>query len=767
MLPDYEKMGMFYLGKEDEELLLYDSRHLLTHGVVIGMTGSGKTGLSIALLEEAAIDGIPAIVIDPKGDLANLLLTFPDLSPASFAPWVPEGKDAAVEASAWQAGLAQWGQDGARISRLRESVDVKLYTPGSRSGTPVSFVKSLDLPPAKVLEDEEALRERILAVASSLLGLVDAPADPVKSREHVLVSRILHDTWSAGNALTLENLVQRIQDPRVQKIGVLDLESFFPEKARFELASAFNNLLASPGFGAWLEGDALDVQTFLRAPNGKPRISIFSIAHLGDQERMFFVTLLLHQMVGWMRSQSGTTSLRALLYMDEIFGYFPPVANPPSKLPLLTLLKQARAFGLGVLLATQNPVDLDYKGLSNAGTWFVGRLQTERDKARVVEGLMGAAGGRPVDGPGLDKLLSSLEKRQFLLHDVHDPDGPRLLSTRFTMSYLRGPLTREELRRFKGDAAAISSTAKPQTTTTETVQALPVMGKDIPQVFIGSGPYVANLLGLADVTVSDAKTDINVTRTVSFLVPFREGALPVDWDNASFFDGSAASLPSRPDDDHAVCAPCVVPEAASKAKSYATWQKDFAAWLLANQGVSRFRSKKAGLTSEPNEDEGAFRARLELSLREGRDRAADTLRAKYEPKFAQLREKIRTESQALEEAQAAQAATNQASTFAVGASIVGAIFGKPSASRIAGGVSRAARGYGQAQKASERTEKRQENIEALQEKWRALDLEFQAQSREIAAQFDAASEPLERITVKPKKTGIRVQLMALAWRGTT
>jgi Helicase HerA, central domain len=753
MLPDYEKMGAFYLGKEDDELLMYDSRHLLTHGVVIGMTGSGKTGLSITILEEAALDGVPAIVIDPKGDLSNLLLTFPELRAEDFAPWVPEGKDPQVEADIWKAGLAEWGQDGARIARLREAVDIKLYTPGSKAGTPVSFIKSLELPPAAILEDEEVLRERIVAVVSSLLGLVGADADPVKSREHVLLSRIVHDTWNAGKSLDLGLLIQRIQDPRVNKIGVLDLESFFPEKARFELASTFNNLLASPGFATWLEGDALDIDTFLRAPGidgkGKPRISIFSIAHLGDQERMFFVTLLLHQMVGWMRSQSGTTSLRALLYMDEIFGFFPPVANPPSKMPLLTLLKQARAFGLGVLLATQNPVDLDYKGLSNAGTWFIGRLQTERDKARVVEGLLSAAGSRPVDQSGLDRLLSSLEKRQFLLHDVHDADGPRLLRTRFTLSYLRGPLTREQLKGFKQGRpkerapSLVPAPTSARAVATET-SAIPVVAKEITQVVLGEGPYVPCLLGVADVTISDTKAGIDVARTVAFLIPFREGALPVDWDSAQFYGGDVAGLPSRASDDARAEA---LPDVALKAKSYATWTKEFSAWLFANQGVSRFKSPSSGLLSEPNESESAFRARIELAAREARDRALDALRAKYDPKFAQLKEKIRTEAQALEEATAAEKAQGQANTFAIGASLVGAIFGRTSVSKIARGVSQAARAKGQSEKASERT----------------LDAAFQEEAQALAQKLDAANEALERVTAKPKKAGIRVMLFALAW----
>src|SRR5687768_9276930 len=227
----------------------------------------------------------------------------------------------------------------------------------------------------------------------------------------------------------------------------MDLDSFFPSNDRFELAMALNHLLASPSFASWMEGDPLDIPTILHTPAGKPRLAIFSIAHLGDAERMFFVSLLLNQVLGWMRAQSGTTSLRAILYMDEIFGYFPPVANPPSKLPLLTLLKQGRAFGLGVVLTTQNPVDLDYKGLSNAGTWFIGRLQTERDKVRVLEGLEGIAvgTGQKFDRQEMDQLLAGLSTRIFLMNNTHD-ELPEVFQTRWTMSYLRGPLTRTQIK---------------------------------------------------------------------------------------------------------------------------------------------------------------------------------------------------------------------------------------------------------------------------------------------------------------------------------
>ena len=462
---DYEKLGAFYLGRPYDlgakapqpGLVLYDSKDLVTHAVCVGMTGSGKTGLCIAMIEEAALDGIPTIAIDPKGDLADLMLTFPQLRPEDFRPWVNEEDAAkngltvdayaAQQAELWKSGLASWGEDGERIKRLRDAADFAVYTPGSNAGIPVSILASFAAPPAALRDDEELFRERVMTTVTSLLGLVGIEADPVKSREHVLLSTLVTNAWTQGQDLDIAKLVGQVQTPPVARIGVMDVESFYPATDRQKLALALNNLLAAPGFSAWLQGVPMDIATMLRTPEGKPRVAIVSIAHLADAERMFFVSLLLNQVLSWMRTQSGTTSLRAILYMDEIFGFFPPVATPPSKLPLLTILKQARAFGLGVVLATQNPVDLDYKGLSNAGTWLLGRLQTERDKARVLDGLEGvaAAANASFDKAAMSETLAGLGNRIFLMNNVHE-DAPRVFETRWAMSYLRGPLTREQIK---------------------------------------------------------------------------------------------------------------------------------------------------------------------------------------------------------------------------------------------------------------------------------------------------------------------------------
>ena len=449
----------------ENQALLYDPRDLTTHAVCLGMTGSGKTGLGIALIEEAALNGIPALVVDPKGDLANLLLAFPSLSAEAFRPWVdpagmPDGVslDEQVErvANSWRDGLAQWGLDGGRIARLKRTTEVALYTPGSDAGRQVSIVQSLAAPEGGWQRDTEVLREAISHTVSALLTLIQVRSDPVTGREHNLLSTIVERAWRAGRDMDLAALIAQVQRPPFERLGVLPLDHFYPEKERAALAMALNGLLASPRFGAWLEGAPLRVDSLIRAPDGRPQVSIFYLAHLSDVERHFFVTLLLDQVRSWLRIQEGTSRLRAILYIDELYGMMPPYpANPPTKAPLLALLKQARSQGLGLVLSSQNPVDLDYKGLSNAGTWFIGRLQTANDRQRALEGLREAASGAGTTpdaagafgGQTLEEAIAGLKPRTFLLHNVHQ-EGPALFQTRHTMSYLRGPLTRRQIRRW-------------------------------------------------------------------------------------------------------------------------------------------------------------------------------------------------------------------------------------------------------------------------------------------------------------------------------
>jgi hypothetical protein len=772
---EFEKLGVFYLGKTKDGLLLYDSKDLVTHAVCVGMTGSGKTGLCVTLLEEAAIDGIPAIIIDPKGDLSNLLLTFPNLAPEDFRPWVEE-RDPAQEANTWKEGLEKWGQDGERIKRLRDAADFRVYTPGSNSGLPVSIVKSFVAPPETIRQDNELLAERINTTVTSLLGLIGVEADPVRSREHILVSNILQQEWSAGRDLDIATLIQKVQAPAIAKIGVMDLDSFYPAQDRFQLAMALNNLLASPSFASWMEGEPLDVQQFLYTQTGKPRLSIFSIAHLADAERMFFVSLLLNQVLGWMRAQSGTSSLRAILYMDEIFGYFPPVANPPSKLPLLTLLKQARAFGLGVVLATQNPVDLDYKGLSNAGTWFIGRLQAERDKARVLEGLEGIASGtgQKFDRQQMEQLIAGLDKRIFLMNNVHD-DGPEVFETRWALSYLRGPLTRTQIKTLMdplktgaGVAAAsapVATAPAPPTAATQTTKAL--LPPEITQYYIpvrssegGSLTYHPMLLGAAEVRYSNSKT-VEVTQQLTLLTAITDGPVSLDWSEAVALDVPVEDLETKPQQEAQFAE---VPANATKVKSYATWRKDLASWIYRNQRLELLESTSLDIVSDPGESERDFRVRLQQLAREQRDEAVEKLRRKYAPKFEQLEERKRRAEQAVARETEQAKGQKMQTAISFGATLLGSFLGRKRASlSTLGRATTAVRGVGRSMKESQDVDRAEDNVAAVTQKLSDLEAEFQAETAALERSLDPQTEQLEKVSLKPTKANIAVKLVTLAW----
>ena len=786
-MQDFEKLGVFYLGKNksNDDLLLYDSKDLVTHAVCVGMTGSGKTGLCISLLEEAAIDNIPAIMIDPKGDLCNLLLTFPNLAPQDFTPWVEEGVDPAQQATFWKEGLAKWGEDGARIKRLQDAADFRIYTPGSNAGLPVSILKSFAAPPEAIRQDNESLAERISTTVTSLLALVGIEADPVRSREHILISNILNQEWSNGKDLDIAGLIQKVQSPSITKIGVMDLDSFFPADDRFQLAMALNNLLASPSFASWMEGEALDIARFLHTDGGKPRLSIFSIAHLGDAERMFFVSLLLNQVLGWMRTQSGTSSLRAILYMDEIFGYFPPVANPPSKLPLLTLLKQGRAFGLGVVLATQNPVDLDYKGLANTGTWFIGRLQTERDKARVLEGLEGIAAGtgQKFDKQAMEQLLAGLDKRIFLLNNVHD-DGPELFETRWALSYLRGPLTRAQIKLLMDPLkqggpivtpAAASANAPTVAAASAPVSSTPAKNErallppDITQYFIpvrGSGDanstltYHPTLLGAAEVRYSDSKS-VDLVQQVKLLAAFSDGPVNLDWDSAVALDLPVEDLESEAQTGAQFGE---VPGDATKAKSYASWRKDLGSWLYRNQRLELFESPTLDIVSNPGESERDFRVRLQQIGREQRDDAVEKLRRKYAPKLEQLEERKRRAEQAV--AREAEQAKGQKVQTAIsfGATLLSSFLGRKRTSlSTLGRATTAVRGVGRSMKESQDVDRAEENVVSISQKLADLEAEFQLETSELEKSLDPQTEQLEKVSLKPTKANIAVKVLTLAW----
>ena len=814
---DFEKLGALYLGDEVDAasgerggMLLLDSRDLTTHGVIIGMTGSGKTGLGVGLIEEAAIDRIPVIAIDPKGDLPNLLLAFPDLAPTDFRPWINEDiarqrgvapeTYAAQQAEAWRKGLAGWGQDGERIRRLRDHADFAVYTPGSSAGIPVSVLRSFDAPPQALIDDPDAYRERVQSAITGLLGLLGVDADPVRSREHILLSSILDDAWRQGRSLDLGALIQAIQQPPFTRLGVMELESVYPAKDRFALAMQLNALLASPGFQAWMEGEPLDVASLLYTPAGKPRVAIFSIAHLGEAERMFFVTMLLSAVLAWTRSQPGTTTLRALLYMDEVFGFFPPTANPPSKQPMLTLLKQARAYGLGVVLATQNPVDLDYKGLGNTGTWFIGRLQTERDKARVLDALDGAmAGSNPIPRAELDRMISGLAQRTFLLHSVHR-GAPTPFTTRWVMSYLAGPMTLAQIRRLanrdatevaqtralshasgtgpspipapSAPAAATVTTATPDTTATPmpaTVPATPnasrpLLPPDVRQFFV---PPVARADGLtyrpavlaaAEARYAHVRLGVDETRSLQVLVPLDAGPITFSPDRTELADLPVEFLDTEP---VAGASFAPLPGQATQARSYTGWSRELVRWIQSTQPIVLYESKKMKLASNVGESERDFRIRLAERSREARDAQADRIRGRYESRFRTLQDRLRR----AEQAAARRAAQAQQAALSTGVAVLGGLLGAMlggGAKGQLGRASTAARGAGRVAQTRQETAMAGETVEAVRAQIDELERELQAELRRLD---DAAvgEAPLEEVAVRANLNAISMRLVALVW----
>jgi hypothetical protein len=800
--PAFEKLGLFYLGRRHdpatsqtlEEPVLYDSRDLVTHAVCVGMTGSGKTGLCLGLIEEAVIDGVPVIAIDPKGDLGNLLLTFPRLSPDEFRPWVNEDDArragmsveafAADQAKSWASGLQAWGQDAARVQRLRDAAEFTIFTPGSRAGRPVSILSSFSAPAPAEREDAELLAERANSTATSALVLAGVDAPP-RSREHSLVAGLLTHAWRSGADLDLAGLIRHVQTPPFDRVGVVDLESFFPAKDRFELAMQLNGVLAAPGFETWLEGEPLDPQGLFYSPEGRPRVSIFSIAHLGDVERVFFVSLLMNQMVGWMRRQTGTTSLRAVLYMDEILGYFPPVSNPPSKPPLLTLLKQGRAFGLGIVLATQNPVDLDYKGLANTGTWFLGRLQTERDKARVLDGLEGVSGG--LDRAEADRVLSALKRRVFLMHNVHDT-GPTVFETRWTLSYLRGPLSRDQIKSLTrmappGARSAAGAPARPPSAPPAEPAATgssggagsldsaisaerPVVPPGIQEWFIKgaaeTATYAPGVLGAARVSFSDRALGVDTTADVYYFAPVTDDAIQLNWAAAERLDIRANDLSRAPGSPDPRFEP--LPAAAAQPKKYAGWEKSLKSWLGQHERVTLLRHTGLDVISRPAESERDFRIRLQHEARAARDAAVDAVRRKFASKQAALAERLRRAEQSVER-EAQQASDSKMQTaVSMGATLLGALLGRKAVSvGTLGRATTAARGVGRSMKEASDVKRAAEGVESVKAAIAAVEVEIAEAVAGVTARIDQDA-PLEQVSLAPKRGQVEVQFVALAWK---
>ena len=799
---DYEKLGAFYLGRErdpdtgelESEPLLYDSKDLTTHGVIVGMTGSGKTGLGVCLLEEAAIDGIPAIIIDPKGDMGNLLLNFPKLKPSSLQPWIEKEQAArkgmTVEeyakktAATWKKGLASWDQTPDRIEMLADSCERVIYTPGSSAGLPLAIIKSLDAPPPEVRESREAFQEAIEAAVNGLLTLLDITPDPIRSSEHILLSNILAHAWAEGRSLSLPGLIGQVQQPPFDKIGIMDLERVAPQKDRMALAMQINNVLASPGFAAWMQGEPLDAQRLLYTEDGKPKLSVVSIAHLDDRERMFFVTLLLSEVLSWMRAQSGTSSLRAILYMDEVFGYLPPIGNPPTKKLLLTLLKQARAFGLGLILATQNPVDLDYKALSNAGTWWLGRLQTEQDVNRVIEGLQGAAAanGQTLNRGEVETILSGISARNFLMNNVHE-DAPALFEVRWVLSYLAGPLTRAQIKRLTDpirpepaakakastpllptdddeEADLPGSATKPALTAAVEERFLPLdletalnRSRDRDQLLL----YRPAIFATGHLHYVDRKTDLDVWRDFFRLVPLDGSA--IDWTAAERHDEEPPELQDAPEPDARFED---LPRGYGNSKPYTAAKGKLKTELYRSERLTLHHCPELDQYSRPGEGLGDFRARLRDAARERRDIEVEKVREKLRSKIERQEEDVAKAAQRVE-VEEEQASAAKMSTFSyIAQSVLGAVLGRKSGVSMSK-VGTAARSASRSSQQAGDVRRAKEKLEDEEDELRDLERDLEDALDEVQSQFDPESLTIDAYEIKPRKSDIDVEECGLVW----
>ena len=783
----FEKLDLFYLGREIDPAgnrttrpLLYKHSHLTTHAAIIGMTGSGKTGLGICLLEEAAIDRLPALIIDPKGDMANLLLTFPEMRAEDFLPWIDQARaeqkgmrheDLARETAAtWEQGLQDWGQDRQRIARLRANADFALYTPGSTVGRPLSVLSGLEAPSPQELADNATAAGLVNATVSSLLALIGIQAEPLTSREHILLAAILLHTWRQQIPVSLESLIGSVVSPPFAQIGVLPLESFYPQAKRMELAMQLNNLLASPGFAAWTQGEPLAIDSLLYTADGRPRISIFSLAHLNDSERMFFVTMLLGRLITWMRRQPGSSGLRCLLYMDEIFGYFPPLGNPPAKEPMLLLLKQARAYGLGIVLATQNPVDLDYKGLANIGTWFIGRLQTRQDQDRVLTGLAGGMKAPPVEA--IRQLLAGMRGRTFLMHSAH-LDAPVLFETRWVMSYLKGPIALSEIALLTSPVPVAASplpapgSPAPVPAGTEQYQPTPpLLPAGVPQCFVppplpGDGlRYHAFLAGAARVRLFNQARGIDLVQAEHLKIPLAGGRAP-DW-------AAAQANPVAP--EMTVAQPPVgvsfqaLPAEVLAWKNLRDQEKRLVDFLYQSRTLSLQRVAALKLESSPGEGESQFQQRVADRLREMKATETEKLRQQYQDKQEGLERRLRTAHARVEKEKGEAASRGVDTALNFGVAVLGAFFGRKAlsvstATRSAQGV----RSAGRLLKEKDDVRRAEEEIGRVEEEIAALTAELGEKTAGLAQRFDPARYPVERVLLSPRRGDITDVRVWLQW----
>ncbi len=781
---DYEKLKLFYIGKEkidesDFAPLVYKNKDLTTHAAIIGMTGSGKTGLGISLLEEAAIDNIPSIIIDPKGDMGNLLLTFPQLQGSDFEPWIEEqdavnnglsvSEYALKTAQTWKNGLEADFQNQERIQKLKDSADFTIYTPGSSAGVQISILSSFKAPSIEVLEDSELLVSLISSTVSSLLSLIDEKDDS-SSKESILISSIFMNSYSMQKDLSIEELISFIVTPPFSKVGIFDLETFFPQNERLKLALKLNTIIANPSFKSWIEGVPLDISNLMYDENGKAKVSIFSIAHLNDSQRMFFVSLLLNQMVSWMRRQEGTTSLKALLYMDEIFGYFPPNANPPSKQPMLTLLKQARSFGVGIILSTQNPVDIDYKGLANIGTWFIGRLQTKQDKEKVIDGLSSAVEGK-IDKNEIENLLSNLEKRTFIMKNINE-DGIKVFQTRWALSYLKGPITKEQIKFLMSNKKVTTLTTKEESftpkqkveTTNKQNSVKPLIPNILEQKYLYSSQsdsyYLqAYLLCKCSLHFADTAKNIDLTSELNYGFYLQKEASNINYEEFEEVNNFSFETKERLNSNY-----YETPIFIQNEKELKQIQKDFTDYVYRNSKLTLFKNEALKIISKQNESLIDFKIRIQDRLNEKIDEQVENLQIKFKKTNDSIEDKLYNlfDKKEKEELQASSTTTD--TIIAIGTSLLGAFFGKSTTSSTLGKVASSARGATRVLKERNDVKYVENEIQQLQIEKEELQKILEDEIEKINEENKISNFQIEEIFIKPKRTDIFNVKLELLWK---
>jgi len=751
-----ENLKLFYLGLKGDEPYLYKNKDLTTHAAIIGMTGSGKTGLGITLLEEAAIDNIPAFVIDPKGDLTNLCLAFNDLCGDDFLPYIDENEAnnqnlsaaelAEKTAQTWQKGLESCYQNKERISLMNESAEFRIYTPKSTTGLNVSLLSDFVAPN---LEGEE-LNEYVLSIATSLLSLLGMPTDNSNSPEMVLLQNIFIANFAANKTVTISDLINQITNPPFEKIGVFDVDSFFSSDKRMAFAMKLNSLFANPSFVSWCDGERLDISKMLFNDQRKARCNIFTISHLNDSERMFFVTLLLNEIIRWMRTTQGTSALRAILYMDEIYGFFPPNGNPPSKTPMLTLLKQARAYGLGCVLSTQNPVDLDYKGLSNIGTWFIGRLQTQQDKERVIAGLTGIGSGISDKSEIMD-LISNLKKREFLVKNINS-DALEIISSRFALSYLAGPLSKEQISNLMKSKKSGISAAK----SLNLSDSAPLISPEIPQIYSVTTSKNVKPYLVGNAKVRYVSKDYDVTKDVQYCLNL-DGCDAANWDEAS----SAMDFSATPKQDELKYE--TLPNFVTKLKNFKEEERKFKDFVFRNAKLSLYSA--LGLKSNPDESKEAFLLRVKDKCEEEKEKATEAFEAKFEKEKARLEKAIAKANEKLEREKAQAKSSLINSALNIGSAIAGALLGSKKLSTT--NITKMATGAKSASKMM--NDKKdvalaEESVEALSAEFEKYIEDGEEKIAQIAEKYDIKNIQIDEVQISPKKSDIFDENIALLWK---